>query len=207
MKKLLILLFSLFFLCSTSIFADDISDFEIEGISIGDSLLDYMTEDEILKEVERTKDFFYHLNEPNKYAEVYLVIESENYDYLGFIINNNSVNNYVTNKNEQYSILSLRGIKRYIEDLDSCEVNRDEVVVILSKMFPDIDKIEDIEKYPGDPSGKSIMYAVSFNLDKGDFVRVWCSDYDETFRNQMDWSEGLTVMIMSSEVNDWVVDY
>ena len=47
MKKLLVLLLSLFFLSSPSVFADDISDFEIEGISIGDSLLDYMTEDEI----------------------------------------------------------------------------------------------------------------------------------------------------------------
>ena len=27
--------------------AEDITDFEIEGISIGDSLLDYMTKDEI----------------------------------------------------------------------------------------------------------------------------------------------------------------
>ena len=61
MKKLLALLFSIFFLSSPSVFADDISDFEIEGISIGDSLLDYMTEEEILEEIERTKDFFYHL--------------------------------------------------------------------------------------------------------------------------------------------------
>ena len=29
--------------------ADDISDFEIEGMSIGDSLLDYMSEEEIKK--------------------------------------------------------------------------------------------------------------------------------------------------------------
>ena len=119
MKKLLILLFSIFLLSSPSVFADDISDFEIEGISIGESLLDYMTEEEILEEIERTKDFFYHLNEPNKYAEVYLVIESENFDYLGFVIKNNSVNNYVTNKNEQYSILSLRGIKRYTNTRDT----------------------------------------------------------------------------------------
>ena len=55
MKKLLILLFSIFFLSSHSVFADDISDFQIEGISIGDSLLDYMTEDEILKEIEINK--------------------------------------------------------------------------------------------------------------------------------------------------------
>ena len=58
MKKLLILLFSIFFLSSPSVFAEDISDFHIEGMSIGDSLLDYMTEDGILKEVERTKDLY-----------------------------------------------------------------------------------------------------------------------------------------------------
>ena len=54
MKKLLALLFSLFLLSSSSVFAEDISDFEIEGISIGDSLLDYMTEDEILEEIEES---------------------------------------------------------------------------------------------------------------------------------------------------------
>ena len=54
MKKILVLLFSLFFLSSPYVFADDISDFQIEGISVGDSLLDYMTEDEILKWVEKT---------------------------------------------------------------------------------------------------------------------------------------------------------
>ena len=72
MKKLLVLLFSLFLLSSPSVFADDISDFSIEGISLGDSLLDYMTEEEILKEIETNKDYYLNLKEPYKYAEVYL---------------------------------------------------------------------------------------------------------------------------------------
>jgi len=207
LKKLLTLLFSIFFLFSPSVFADGISDFEIEGISIGDSLLDYMTEDEILKEIERTKDFYYHLNEPNKYAEVYLVKKSENYDYLGFFIKNNSVNTYVTNKNEKYTILSIRGLKRYIEDFDSCIVNRNQIVDILSKMFPDREKVKEIRKYPGDPSGNSIGDTIYFDLDIGNKVRVYCSNFDETFRIKMKWSEGLTVLIISSEINEWLNDY
>ena len=207
MKKLLTLLFSIFFLFSPSVFADGISDFEIEGISIGDSLLDYMTEDEILKEIERTKDFYYHLNEPNKYAEVYLVKKSENYDYLGFFIKNNPVNTYVTNKNEKYTILSIRGLKRYIEDFDSCIVNRNQIVDILSKMFPDREKVKEIRKYPGDPSGNSIGDTIYFDLDIGNKVRVYCSNFDETFRIKMKWSEGLTVLIISSEINEWLNDY
>ena len=210
MKKLLIPLFSLFLLfllSSPSVFADDISDFQIEGISIGDSLLDYMTEDEILKEIERTKDFYYHLNEPNKYAEVYLVKKSENYDYLGFFIKNNSVNTYVTNKNEKYTILSIRGLKRYIEDFDSCILNRNQIVDILSKMFPDREKVKEIRRYPGDPSGNSIGDTIYFDLDIGNTVRVYCSDFEETFRIKMKWSEGLTVLIIPSEINEWLDDY
>ena len=92
-------------------------------------------------------------------------------------------------------------------DFDGCIAKRDEVVGILSKMFPHIDKGETRENYFPDPSGKSIMDEVYFELDNEDLVRLWCDDYDETFRIKMGWSEGLTVMIMSSEVNDWVGDY
>lgn len=72
MKTLLILLFSLFFLSPFSVFAEDISDFTIEGIGIGDSLLDFMTEDEILEEIEMNLDRYYYLKEPNKYAHISL---------------------------------------------------------------------------------------------------------------------------------------
>ncbi len=51
--KILITLFVLLF--SFPVFADDISDFQIEGMSIGDSLLDYMTVEEINNEI----DFIY----------------------------------------------------------------------------------------------------------------------------------------------------
>ena len=43
--KTLLTFFILFF--SSSVFAEDISDFQIEGISIGDSLLDFFSEAEI----------------------------------------------------------------------------------------------------------------------------------------------------------------
>ena len=45
MKKILVLFILLF---SSSVFADDISDFQIEGMSLGDSLLEYFSEKEIL---------------------------------------------------------------------------------------------------------------------------------------------------------------
>ena len=55
MKKTLIILVLLF---SSSVVAEDISDFEIEGISIGDNLLDYLSKDEILDEFKITSNLY-----------------------------------------------------------------------------------------------------------------------------------------------------
>ena len=70
MKRLSLYLFLILFTLQTPSQADDIRDFQIEGMSIGDSLLDYMSEDEILSEFIRTKDF-YSYKTKKKFNEVY----------------------------------------------------------------------------------------------------------------------------------------
>ncbi|MDB4099183.1 hypothetical protein N9554_02035 [Candidatus Thioglobus sp.] len=210
MKKLLILLFSLFFLYSPSVFADSISDFEIEGISIGESLLDYMTEDEILKEIERTKDRYHWLKEPYKYAELYLFNNIQKYDSLSFFVINNPKSEYITNKNdenEKYTILSIYGMIDFTKNFDSCIVKRDEIAMEFSKMFPNADKRQTTFKHTADPSGKSIVDAVYFDFDSGDGIEVSCSDYEETYRIENNWSELLNVAIKSEEVRSWMRNY
>ena len=49
MKKLSTYLFLILFSFSSHSFADDIQDFQIEGISLGDSLLDHYSKEEITK--------------------------------------------------------------------------------------------------------------------------------------------------------------
>ena len=206
MKKLLVLVFSLFFLSSPSVFADDISDFQIEGISIGDSLLDYMTQDEILKEIEINKDRFLHLKEPHKYSQINLYKDFLVYDNLSFVIKNNSTNKYVTDKNERYMILSVRGLLTYIEgeDYDDCIKDRDEILEILFKMFPDAEKLEQIQKYSPDPSGNSIVDFKYLILDSGEQIDLYCINLDETFKIKKDWLESLNVSIKSPEIIRWL---
>jgi hypothetical protein len=211
MKKLLILLFSLFFLSSPSVYADDISDFQIEGMSIGDSLLDYMTEDEILEEIELNINDYLHLNEPYKYVEIYLRKDFPTYSYVSFFIKNNSTNKYLTNKKDkkdEYIILSIRGYKQYIEDFDACIQERDEISEIFSDMFPIELKWEDNFSKSDDPSGKSIRDAVYFLIGEGGAnVEVSCSNYEETFRIKNSLSEGLSVIVRTEEINNWLNDY
>jgi len=207
MKKLLILLFSIFLLSSPSVFADDISDFTIEGISIGDSLLDYMTEDEILKGIESTKDYYFYLNEPNKYAEVYLFKNYQKYDVISFFVRNTASSEYISNKNNKYKILYVRGMLPYIEDFDGCLKERDKISEELSKMFPNIDKEPSFSVSPSDPSGNSFNDGIWFYFDSGDAISVHCSDWEETFRINKNWKEGLNISIRSKDVDDWLSDY
>ena len=60
-RLLLILILTLSFQSWTK--ADDIRDFEIEGMSIGDSLLDYFSKDKIQLFINSDDAFFY--NEPD----------------------------------------------------------------------------------------------------------------------------------------------
>ena len=207
MKKLLILLFSFLLLSSPSVFADDISDFQIEGISIGDSLLDYLTEDEILEEIEENKDNYLYLNEPYKYIQIDPMKNFPTYDNLTYIIKNNSTNQYITNKNEKYTILLIRGHINYNEDFDSCLQKRDEIDEVLSSMFPNTQKIENVYKSAADPSGKSIVDTIDYLFKSGEEVSNFCVNYDETFRIKKNWNEGLNVTIETAEVKFWLGDW
>ena len=67
MKRLLLILILTFSFQSWTK-ADDIRDFQIEGISIGDSLLDYMS----AKEIEKNKYFLEQAKENKKYTKINL---------------------------------------------------------------------------------------------------------------------------------------
>ncbi|MDA9357497.1 hypothetical protein N9R34_01360 [Candidatus Thioglobus sp.] len=206
MKKLLTLLFSFFLFSSHYVFADDISDFSIEGISIGDSLLDYMTEEEILKEIEENKEMYFFLKEPIKYKTAFLFENLKVYDSLAFHLKINGKNKYITDKskNEKYEILSVFGNIFFNEDFDGCLKERDVVAEVFSEMFPDAQKLTEIKVSDADPTGEGKIDFIYFNLDSGARVTAYCNDYDETWRKKQNYSEGLTVNIQINEIVDWL---
>ena len=82
MKKILESYLQVF--CCYAILADDIQDFEIEGISIGDSLLSYLSEEEIKAEIKANKSTYAYLTED--FGEVYLYRDFKEYDRLSFFV-------------------------------------------------------------------------------------------------------------------------
>ena len=91
---------------SATSFADDIRDFQIEGISIGDSLLDYISEKEILSEIEINKPSYNYLTD--EFGEVYLYKNYEKYNNIDLYLKSISHNTDGTSAQQiTNSIISL----------------------------------------------------------------------------------------------------
>jgi len=195
MKKLLLLLFSLFFLNSTSVFADHFANFQVVDISLGDSLLDFMSEDEILDGIEKLKDLnrYSYLNEPNKFLEIIVPRKKNIYDKASVFIKNTIPNNY--------TIYSIRGHKDYIEDFDACIKQRDKIAEIITGMFPDLKTDKSIEE---NNQGTIDYFSLS---DLNATIDVYCQDFEETYRLKNNFTEGLVFAIHNEEFSDWVLDY
>ena len=119
MKKLLgILVLGLFLITPSQ--ADDISDFQIEGISIGDSLLDYVSAKKIQAEFEANKNHYNYLKEPHKFREVYIFNDANFKTY-------STISFYVKSDDKNYTIFFIRGMQPYINNMDKCLKKRNEI--------------------------------------------------------------------------------
>jgi len=92
-----------------------------------------MTEDEILRGIEATKDWYYYINEPYKYAEVEVQIDSRAHDSVSVFIKNNSTNQYVSIKDEKLTILGIRRTLINNKDLNNCIQERNKIIEISHK--------------------------------------------------------------------------
>ena len=195
MKKTLLLLFSLFFLNSSAVFADHFANFQVVDISLGDSLLDFMSEDEILDGIEKLKDLnrYSYLNEPNKFLEIIVPRKKNIYDKASVFIKNTIPNNY--------TIFAIRGYKDYIEDFDACIKQRDTIAKIITDMFSDLKIDKSIEE---NNQGTIDYFSLS---DLNETIDVYCQDFEETYRLKNNFTEGLVFAIHNEEFSDWVLDY
>ena len=109
MKRLLIyLVIVLGFGLTLSVKADDISDFQIEGISVGDSALDFYTKEKITKYY---KDWY----EP-KYSVASIEEQRGIYDEIQLVYERNDA---------QYKIVAISALK--YSDMKFCNIKMDEV--------------------------------------------------------------------------------
>ena len=176
--------------------ADDIRDFEIEGISIGDSLLDYMSAKEIKEIFVRTKDHYKYLKKPHKFREAY-ILSNPNFETY------RSVSFYVKPDDKNYTIFFIRGMEPYINNMDKCLKKRNEIANEVENIISKFKKRESNIKSTLDKSGKSYYKQLIYSFKTGDEINISCNDWEEKLRIKNNWTEGLNVAIVKKEITDW----
>jgi hypothetical protein len=167
MKKLSTYLFLFLFSFSAPSFADDISDFQIEGISIGDSLLDYFSEEEI----EKNKKTYFN-------DKTFTPVE---FNYLSRFETYNSIVVAYKTSDKKYEIYGLSGTMEYPNNIKDCYKKMDELILELSELFKDsaIKTDKKTNKHPVDKSGKSKVISVYFDFSSNDGAKIQCYDYSK----------------------------
>ena len=146
MKTFLSILIIIFSIQSLSK-ADDIGEFQIEGISIGRSLLEFGSENEI-KNIKSSKQY------KSKYTvfDADKLIEMTNYDYMSVTTKNNDIN---------YIITSVSGIINY-EKLENCLEMQKEIAEQIDGLLNYNEKQENVYPSQRDKSGNSKIHSIVY---------------------------------------------
>ena len=191
MKKLPAYLFLILFSFQASSWADDISDFEIEGMSIGDSLLDYFSK----KEIKDNTNTDYYTNNKYTSVEFFQLPFFKIYDSVGF--------NYKTD-DKKYIIDAIGGTLFCEKNIEKCNKKQKEIDLELSNMLKKSQRVDDKGKHSADESGKSTFLHINFWLITGDVVVVELVDWSEKITNEKGWTDNVNVSFRTEEFNDFL---
>jgi hypothetical protein len=190
-RLLLIIIFTLSFQTLTN--ADDIRDFEIEGISIRDSLLDFYTKEEI----DESLPYVSYYPKSKKFKVIrFSTKDSELYD---------SIQAHIKDNDKNYIIYAIKGVKNM--PIDECLKSKEKVINEINKLIPNAIRNDEKADY-GKSYGKSKAYTNNFKLDSGQSMRVWCTDWDENNELVKDnlWNDDFTVSLYTKEINNFITN-
>ncbi len=196
MKKLSTYLFLLLFSFSAPSFADDIRDFKIEGMSIGDSLLDYFTKEYIKNKLRESV----YPNQ-NEIHHVFLLNEPTFNIYEGIQV-------HVRTNDEKFIIIGIDGFIYFEDNIENCYKKKDEIVTELSNFFEDVIVDDDgIQNYPDDETGESKTTTVYFDFKSGDTAKVGCVKWGKSIKSKnKEIVDNLRVTINTKEYTYWLTN-
>ena len=191
MKRLLLILILTFGFQSLTK-ADDITDFEIEGMSIGDSLLDYFNENEILSTLKKQPSNGY-LYPSKKYRSARFVDSSKFSNYEKVIV-------AFRDKDKQFIIEHIMGVIDYKNNFSKCFIKLDSVENAIDDFKSDFSKNKRTYYHSGDPTGKSKITQVGYEFANGPIILASCADWSK----EINITDALRVEIQSKNFRIFV---
>ena len=171
--------------------ADDIRDFEIEGMSIGDSLLDYYSKEEINKFYENAS---YYKNKI--FAEILLDKQLNEYDFIQVALQPSD---------NKFIIHSIALYKDFPNQIDKCLIEKEKVIKNSADILSNAKRVNENAKAEADKSGNSFLYISSFYLTSGGFFNIKCEDYGEEAFKSYGWIDTLSLSIGSEKFKKFLL--
>ena len=194
MKKILLILFFILTLQNFSQ-ANDVKDFQIEGISIGDSLLDFFNQDTIQssRKYQYKDDKFYSLD--------IFSDKIKEFDALQFHLKKNDKN---------YKIYGFSGAvlfgeagKYYPVSEKKCKIKKKEIENSIKSLFSNAKTSStSLDAVKGDPQA-AIRHDTYFFLNNGD-VWLQCYTFSKKNKEASNVFDNLRVTILSIEFKKWI---
>ena len=186
--RIIIIIITFFFINFQSLTkADDIREFEIEGISIGDNLLDHFNKDYIDKlpaEYYPKSDKFYVLDGSFENSDL----------YDGFQVG--------LKKNS----MKVHGISAgiFFDNMKDCLPHKKKVEEQISNIFNNIKKFSSEGKHDADPTGNSYMYQTQYSFPSGGVIAIECTDWSDKISKKYNWQDNFTISFYSKEYEYFV---
>lgn len=150
--------------------ADDIGDFEIEGISVGESLVKYLNYSEIKKKINHKTTYHY----PNsKFVSINYTTENLNlFDSLGVVLKKDD---------PKFIIYAVEATFYFWENnIEKCYEKQKQIKEDLKIFFGNKTTIDSYDtKYVGDQTGNSTTRYVDFDFKDKSNSRIICYDLSD----------------------------
>ena len=171
--------------------ADDISNFEIEGMSVGDSALAYFN----LNDLEKgKKEKYTYIYPENKFLKVAistgkteatsLEIVSKVYDDLSITIKPNDKN---------YIIYALSGRIYCENNINICINLQSEVIKDLAQITKNAKKRTYKDPHPLDKSNKSFVHGTDYYFKDGGSISISVYDWSDKMTKEKNWHDSLQI--------------
>jgi hypothetical protein len=189
MKKFFIILLLSYFSLANS---EEIKDFQINGISLGDSAINHFKLSEIKK------------NEINK-----IIYPDSSYSAISLNSNNGNFDAIQITYNDydpKYKILSIAG--RIIfekKNTIACKKKMKKILNDLQISFKDLKYVQEDTPYNFDKFGKSMTYGYVFYLERG-AIDLYCSDLSNEYMEATGYSDELRLVLHSHEMRKYLTE-
>ena len=170
--------------------ADDINDFEIDEMSLGNNLLDYYSKNEINKMLSKTVSTY----KSKKIKRVYFQ-SKDGSNYLQY--------NFHYINDQSYKIVNVKGIMLMENKSKECDSRKLQISNEIETSIKFKNKKNALDINNNDKSGKSSIDRIKYIVEGGR-IEVACWRWSKEIKKNKPWRDTLQVSIRSDIFNDWI---